>query len=444
MKFNKLIRLILISILIGVGITLVNLFLSGFDTTLKDSLSNIGMNSVFAFFLTFVNEALVDYLDRFLSWQKQPVWRLITGIIGSIIVTMVTLFFLIGFIQIVIYDVTVQEYLDKQSLEWYASGVIITLIITLIFHAFFFYKELQKSKIKEQKVIAGSATAQFDALKNQLDPHFLFNSLNVLVSLIEENPEAAVHFTTSLSKVYRYVLEQRGKGLVSLEEELAFARTYVRLLKMRFEDSLDISIPDSVSNPDLQMVPLSLQLLIENAVKHNTISDSQPLKLSIYEDGNQLVVENNLHEKAVVKNSTGVGLNNIASRYALLTTDQMTIEKNKEYFKVSLPLLNKNQIQASKTEVMEVKIEEFKLVQAREKVKDMKKFYDDAVKMLFILFFLGLLNYFTGGIPWVIFPAIGMGIGLFFQYQRSFDKSIFFNSRWQQNKIKELMNDKNF
>ncbi|KQC33434.1 histidine kinase [Nonlabens sp. YIK11] len=444
MKFNKLIRLILISILIGVGITLVNLFLSGFDTTLKDSLSNIGINSVFAFFLTFVNEALVDYLDRFLSWQKQPAWRLITGIIGSIIVTMVTLFFIIGFIQIVIYDVTVQEYLDKQSLEWYASGVIITLIITLIFHAFFFYKELQKSKIKEQKVIAGSATAQFDALKNQLDPHFLFNSLNVLVSLIEENPEAAVHFTTSLSKVYRYVLEQRGKGLVSLDEELAFARTYVRLLKMRFEDSLDISIPDGVSNPDLQMVPLSLQLLIENAVKHNTISDSQPLKLSIYEDGNQLVVENNLHEKAVVNNSTGVGLNNIASRYALLTAHQMTIEKTRDTFKVVLPLLDANNLQHSKSNLMEAKADDIRLVQAKEKVKDMKKFYDDAVRIIVILIFLGILNYFTSDYPWVIFPALGLGIGLFFQYMRSFDKNIFVNKSWQEKKIEELMNDKNF
>ncbi|WP_090753251.1 histidine kinase [Nonlabens sp. Hel1_33_55] len=444
MILKKLIRLILISILIGAGITIVNLFQSGFDTTVEDCFSNIGMNSMFAFFLTFVNEALVDYLNKHLSWQQQPVVRLLAGVVGSIIVTMVTLFFLIGFIQIVIYDNTVQNYLDGQSVEWYVGGVIITLVITLIFHAFYFYKELQKSKIKEQKVIAGSATAQFDALKNQLDPHFLFNSLNVLVSLIEENPEAAVNFTTSLSKVYRYVLEQRCKGLVSLEEELVFARTYVRLLKMRFEDSLDISIPATVSNSDLQIVPLSLQLLIENAVKHNIINDSQPLKLSIYEEGIHLIIENNLQEKSVVSTGTGVGLNNIASRYSLLTSDQMKIEKTRETFKVTLPLLDKSQIQTLKSEVIEATIEDRKLVDAREKVKDIKKFYDDAVKTVFILFFLGLLNYFTGGIPWVIFPAIGMGIGLFFQYQRSFDKDIFLNRNWQQNKINELMNDKNF
>src|SRR5690606_27500451 len=132
----------------------------------------------------------------------------------------------------------------------------------------------QQNKVKEQKVIAGTANARFDALKNQLDPHFLFNSLNVLTSLIEENPENAQRFTTALSKVYRYVLEQKNKDLVSVDEELDFARTYMSLLKMRFEDSIVFTIPDKASDPESKVVPLSLQLLLENAVKHNMVTSS--------------------------------------------------------------------------------------------------------------------------------------------------------------------------
>ena len=135
------------------------------------------------------------------------------------------------------------------------------LVISLFFHAVYYYRELQKSKVKEQKVIAGTASAKFDALKNQLDPHFLFNSLNVLTSLIEENLESAQKFTTSLSKVYRYVLEQKNKELVTVDEELRFAKTYMSLLKMRFEDSIIFEIPERASNPESKVVPLSLQLL---------------------------------------------------------------------------------------------------------------------------------------------------------------------------------------
>jgi len=111
--------------------------------------------------------------------------------------------------------------------------MLISLVVSLIFYAFWYYKDRQESKVKEQKIIAGTASAKYDALKNQLDPHFLFNSLNVLTSLIEEDPYQAQKFTTSLSKVYRYVLEQKNKDLVTVDEELQFARTYVRLLKMR-------------------------------------------------------------------------------------------------------------------------------------------------------------------------------------------------------------------
>ena len=143
----------------------------------------------------------------------------------------------------------------------------------MAFHLIYFYKKSQENKVKEQKIIAGTASAKFETLKNQIDPHFLFNSLNVLTSLIEENPDNAQRFTTSLSKIYRYVLEQKDKELVSVEEELSFAKTYMNLLKMRFENSVFYELPASVKNPDAKVVPLSLQLLLENTIKHNIASE---------------------------------------------------------------------------------------------------------------------------------------------------------------------------
>ena len=229
------------------------------------------------------------------------------------------------------------EFIEEEEAVFYFIALLITSVISLFFHAIYYYKELQKNKVKEQKVIAGTASAKFDALKNQLDPHFLFNSLNVLTSLIDENPDNAQKFTTSLSKVYRYVLEQKNKDMVTVDEELAFAKTYMSLLKMRFEDSIIFDIPDRASNLESKVVPLSLQLLLENAVKHNMVTSSKPLHIKIYEEGNALVIANNLQPKQIVKKSSGVGLSNIKQRYSLLTDRKLIINQNASSFAVAKP-----------------------------------------------------------------------------------------------------------
>ena len=339
MKLKRFYKFLLACVTISVSINLINAYfrgrLLGWETEAEAFLINL----LFTVVLTVGNEWWFDYLSKRISWRNQSVKRLIYGAVGSVIVTMILLAILNFVVSVVIYDSSIQEFLSDQETEWYVFGLIITLIVSSIYHAIYFYKASQAQKVNEQKTIARSATAQFDALKNQLDPHFLFNSLNVLVSLIEENPKAATKFTTSLSKVYRYVLEQRNKELVSVDEELKFARTYVGLLKTRFEDSIEIEIPDQGSIENAKVVPLSLQLLIENAVKHNIVSSNKPLKLRIYEQDQFLVIENNLQKKQVIKESSGVGLQNIESRYRLLTNRQMTINETTDTFKVSVPIL---------------------------------------------------------------------------------------------------------
>jgi hypothetical protein len=434
------------AVIIAVMITLINFYFADWDKTWEQLFVDMGINLMFAFSLTLINSWYFRYVSRFYSWDKTPVKRLISGASGSVVLTMITLFLLLFITRVAIYGEPMDDFFENQQSGWYLFGLVITIVVSIIFHAIYFYKELQVRKVTEQRVIAKSATAQFDALKSQLDPHFLFNSLNVLVSLIEENPETAVKFTTSLSKVYRYVLEQRNKEVITVDEELKFARTYVHLLQMRFEDSLFIDIPEKASNPTDMVIPLSLQLLLENAVKHNVVSDSKPLRLKIYEKEGQLIIENNLQVKGVMKKGSGVGLQNIASRYGLLTNRKMSIDKTEHTYKVQIPILTTKDIQEPiKNDVMEnYEVENIQLVHAREKVRELKEFYDSVVKTVGIISFLAVINYFTGNFPWVIFPAVGMSIGLFFQYLRTTDKKLFLGRVWEEREIEKLMNDKNF
>src|SRR5690606_27657884 len=268
---KNFLKILSLGVIIGTTIMAMQLILmvaSGNEVLFdRELLKNFGYHLLFAVVLTFVNVYYYEYLNKKIEWQRYRKYRIAIGAAGAITLTMFAIFLIRVFIIIGIEGKTWEEFITAEKASYYLFSLLITVIVSITFHAIHFYKELQKNKVKEQKIIAGTATAQFDALKNQLDPHFLFNSLNVLTSLIEENPDQAQKFTTSLSKVYRYVLEQKNKELVSVDEELKFAKTYVSLLKNRFENSIIFEIPEQSKNPEAKVVPLSLQLLLENAVK---------------------------------------------------------------------------------------------------------------------------------------------------------------------------------
>lgn len=182
--------------------------------------------------------------------------------------------------------------------------------------------------------------SQFDVLKQQVNPHFLFNSLNVLTSLIKLEPDLAEKFSEHLSKVYRYVLENKDNELVDLNTELVFLDAYIFLLNIRFVDKLhvNINIPDATRN--WQVIPLAMQLLIENAIKHNIMSKSNPLTIDIFVDKhNFLNIVNNLQERPSQIVSTGVGLKNIQNRYLLLNNTEPVFEKTETHFIAKVPLV---------------------------------------------------------------------------------------------------------
>ncbi|APY09220.1 histidine kinase [Winogradskyella sp. J14-2] len=390
--------------------------------------------------LSLVNSYFFDYINGLDVWTRYNKYRLATGFLGSVIITLITIFFIRAFIEIVLEGESWMEFVNSERPEFYISALLITLVISLFFHAVYYYKELQKTKVKEQKVIAGAASAKFDALKNQLDPHFLFNSLNVLTSLIEENPDSAQKFTTALSKVYRYVLEQKNKELVTVDEELNFARTYMSLLKMRFEDSIIFEIPDNSSNPESKVVPLSLQLLLENAVKHNMVTSSKPLHIKIYEDGNHLVVMNNLQPKQIVKKSSGVGLENIKQRYQLLTERKVYINQREKDFAVAIPMLTK-QVSIMRTAHKSNDRLNNDYVRARKRVDELKAFYYSLISYVLVIPFLIFIWYRFSQhtIQWFWFPIFGWGISLVFQAYRVYVDNGALGAKWEQRKIEEYM-----
>jgi LytS/YehU family sensor histidine kinase len=181
--------------------------------------------------------------------------------------------------------------------------------------------------------------SQFEVLRQQVNPHFLFNSLNVLTSLIKLEPDLAEQFTEHLSKVYRYVLENKDNDLVSLQTELDFLDAYIFLLNIRFMDKIVVKVNISEQKRECLILPLALQLLIENAIKHNSMSKKNPLKIDIFIDNeNILHVENNLQERESHMVSTGVGLQNIAHRYHLLEIPEPEFIKTETKFIAHVPL----------------------------------------------------------------------------------------------------------
>ncbi|GAB4160608.1 MAG: histidine kinase [Winogradskyella sp.] len=443
---KQFIKTVVSGILVGIVIMIVDQsirYFTGLEIELNERFyRTFAYYMIYSIPLSLVNSYFFDYINGVVVWNRYKKYRLATGFFGSVIITLIAIFFIRAFIEVVIEGESWTEFIDTERPEFYISALLITLVISLFFHAVYYYKELQKTKVKEQKVIAGAASARFDALKNQLDPHFLFNSLNVLTSLIEENPDSAQKFTTALSKVYRYVLEQKNKELVTVDEELDFARTYMSLLKMRFEDSIIFEIPDKASNPESKVVPLSLQLLLENAVKHNMVTSSKPLHIKIYEDGNHLVVLNNLQPKQIVKKSSGVGLENIKQRYQLLTERKVYINQREKDFAVAIPMLTK---QVSIMRTAQKSKERFNddYVRARKRVDELKGFYYSLISYIIVIPFLIFIWYrFTPHtIQWFWFPIVGWGLSNVFQAYRVYVDNGALGAKWEQRKIEEYMRE---
>jgi hypothetical protein len=222
-----------------------------------------------------------------------------------------------------------------------------TAMIATLYEAGYFFAMWKHQAIEAEALKSRQLRTELDMLKNQVSPHFLFNSLNTLVALIHEDPALAERFTKDLSHVYRYILQHKEKEVVDLGTELDFTQAYINLMKVRFAESLRINVDVAPEHRQLLIAPLTLQLLLENALKHNVASVASPLQVDIHvENGRTLVVRNSLHRKQGTVEGTGTGINNVKQRYAFLSEREVDVIETREHFLVALPLMELAEHQA--------------------------------------------------------------------------------------------------
>ena len=225
--------------------------------------------------------------------------------------------------------------------EYSGVSLFTSTLIGVIYESVYFFNRWKESFKLNEELRNQQIRTQFEVLQNQMSPHFLFNSLNTLTTLIAENQELAIRFTEKLSETYRYILQNKERELVRLHDELEFARTYVFLLKMRFPENLSVSFKVDREYLNAHIAPLTLQMLIENAIKHNTVSKNRPLNIEVYvEQGKSIIVKNNLQPKSSLEKSTKTGLANIRKRYELLGNRKIDIITTTKNFMVAVPLID--------------------------------------------------------------------------------------------------------
>lgn len=296
---------------------------------------SIYLYAIVAFNIVSEGNILVNtYFDSKYPW----IYRVTTRIAKQLILSLVWT----SLIGVVFYFIIPAE---NHNMDEYSRGFILTFtfgaLFVLIFNSILFIQGFitnwkislqENAKLKHEKL-----KSDYAALQNQLNPHFLFNSLSVLISEIHFNPARAEMFARKMSDIYRYVLQCRDKTTVTLKEELQFIESYIFLHNIRLGDSVKLDVDFSQKQLKLTIPPLSLQLLIENAVKHNIANEREPLNIRIFISENRLVVTNNLQKKKITY-SIGTGLNNLNERYRLLYGKEIEYGEEGVLFKVSLPL----------------------------------------------------------------------------------------------------------
>lgn len=280
--------------------------------------------------------------DNYLQTKKfKNLWSRLFSVFGGSIIFTIFITFTIG-LSTAYFTISFEVpalLLPMKLLMMFAFRI--NLFLNVLNVIYWYINQLEKTQIEAEKFKKISTQAQLQAVRNQVNPHFLFNNLSVLTALIPLDTNASVEFVQQFSKVYRYVLKNHEKELMELDTELNFIDSYLYLLKKRFGESLKISVQIEEEVRQHYIVPMALQMLVENAVKHNVISKNKPLQINIFtEDDQLLIVQNNLQRKEVDElESFQFGLVNISQRYEFLTQKPIVIQEDRTYFTVKLPII---------------------------------------------------------------------------------------------------------
>ena len=296
-----------------------------------------------ALLITAQDHAFINWLQVKLPWQKDNVKRIliefiVTSIGAAIIITVIFLAFLW------LYGKQLKDApLEANIWDHIGIAILINLVMLGINETDFLVRQWKKTIVQQEQLRREHAEAQYQALNNQVNPHFLFNSLNTLASIIPQSQEQSLEFVQRFSAVYRYVLDSGEKTVVDVAEEIHFIHSYIYLHQARHSHNLKVDMDIDASKLKKLIPPLSLQILIENALKHNEISDSNPLHIKIFNKNNHIHIENNYQPRKQQQPDSGIGLKNLKNRYSYLTTEEPQINVKGSKFIAVIPLIDEDE-----------------------------------------------------------------------------------------------------
>jgi sensor histidine kinase YesM len=285
-----------------------------------------------------IYEYIESKLDQHIPWLIKPNSRFFLSVFLELALGILILIIVNWFSIVVIQKQEINILFTKTS-EGLKYLIILTLAGILIINSSNFFRSWKQAAVNEEKLKREKLAIEYEALKNQVNPHFLFNSLTALSSLVYKDQDRAVAFIREFSNVFRYVLESREKEVVDFTTEKKLLESVSYMNQIRYENSLQIEINLSDAT-DKYIIPMALQMLLENAIKHNSISIDKPLKVEIFEENGYVVVKNNIQPKKSEIISNKIGLENIKSRYKYLSDKDVLVEKSNEEFIVKIPVLN--------------------------------------------------------------------------------------------------------
>lgn len=345
---NKNFRFIIISPILGVLCYMLAFYsyvgeLPGFNYNISGYLPS----AVFGFWAGISTLLVGKFLNKLISWKKKHAIRFLVQssilyAVGLIIIAIYCEMFLISLRTKLNYTQFWLIYND----EIFKTLLILFLVVvvyTIVDFMIYSFNQMREEEIRSVELMNNQLNLQFEALKSQLNPHFLFNSLNTISSLLYSDKKIAEKFIRMFAESYRFIFNQNDKALIPLQKELDFVQSYNYLLQIRFQEAyeLKIEIPENILKT--YVPPLSVQMLVENAIKHNLISQTSPLLVNIEIDNNHLCVRNNINPLRKQPESFQIGIDNIKKRYSYFTSDCILLDKS-EHFKVSLPLILKTEV----------------------------------------------------------------------------------------------------
>jgi len=337
-RYKLIFRFILIPVIIGMFILLIS-YPKGFssvNTIAYVIYYSLGIGIPYMICTTLIENTL----DRRIPWLEKPFTRLVISVLLKVLVAFIIVIAVNYLLLFLIKGQNIREFFS-QTFKGFIYALIFVTAGIVIENSIYFFRSWRQSALNEEILKREKLAVEYEALKNQVNPHFLFNSLTSLTTLVYKDQEKAVTFIREFSNVFRYALECRDNDVVDLAAEYKQLKSIAYLYQIRHEDALQIKI-DLPEGTDKAIIPMALQMLLENAVKHNSFSPDNPLLVEIWADEEYVTVKNNINPKLEVTDSIQVGLLNIQSRYSYLTRLKVIIDKTGSHFFVRLPLLKKD------------------------------------------------------------------------------------------------------